>query len=154
MIERVEKLRAFALEKLGAGKSLALLFGRLGVGLVFMSTGWGKVHSVEKVTAFFESLHIPAPGFHAVLVGWTELLCGTAIVLGVLTRLAAIPLVISMIVAILTAKRAELHGLFDLVTFDEFTYIVLLVMIAVLGPGALSVDRVLAKRFFSEDAEA
>src|SRR4051812_11541603 len=135
MMERVEKLRAFALEKLEGAKSFALLFGRLGVGLVFMSTGWGKIHSLDKVTSFFTELGIPAPGFHAVFVSWTELLCGTAIVLGVLTRLAAIPLVISMIVAILTAKRKDLHGLFDLVTFDEFTYIVLLVMLVILGPG-------------------
>ena len=41
-----------------------------------------------------------------------------------------------MIVAILTAKRPDIHGLFDLVGFDEFTYLFVLVMIAILGPGA------------------
>jgi uncharacterized membrane protein YphA (DoxX/SURF4 family) len=54
-----------------------------------------------------------------------------------------------MIVAILTAKRADLHGLFDLVGFDEFTYLVVLTMLAVLGPGNWSVDRILAKRLDS-----
>ncbi len=111
-----------------------------------MSTGWGKVHNLDKVTAFFTSLGIPAPGFHAVLVGYSELLCGTALVLGLLTRLATVPLVVSMIVAILTAKRPDLHGLFDLVGFDEFTYLVVLVMIAILGPGAVSADAVLVRR--------
>lgn len=145
-IDTVKKLRKTALALLDKQKPLALLLGRLGVGLVFLSTGWGKVHNVEKVTQFFTELGIPAPGFHAVLVGWSELLCGGALVLGLLTRLATIPLIVSMIVAILTAKRADIHGFFDLVAFEEFTYLVLLVMIAILGPGNWAVDRYLAKR--------
>ncbi|HEY6462219.1 MAG TPA: DoxX family protein, partial [Polyangiaceae bacterium] len=92
------------------------------------------------------SLGIPAPHFQAYLVGYSELLCGAALVVGLLTRLATIPLVVSMIVAILTAKWHELHGLFDLVGFDEFTYLVVLVMIAILGPGAVSLDALLVKR--------
>lgn len=151
VMERVTDLRSAALGKLDRLRDLALLLGRLAVGLVFMSTGWGKVHSIDKVTGFFASLHIPAPHFHAYLVGYSELLCGTAIVLGLLTRLATIPLVVSMVVAILTAKRADLHGLFDLVGFDEFTYLVVLVMLAILGPGGWSIDRAIGKRYF-EDA--
>lgn len=147
LIDTVKKLRKTALGILENQKPLALLLGRLGVGLVFLSTGWGKVHNVEKVTQFFTELGIPAPGFHAVLVGWSELLCGAALVIGLLTRLATIPLIVSMIVAILTAKRADIHGFFDLVAFEEFTYLVLLVMIAILGPGNWAVDRYLAKKF-------
>lgn len=143
---RIESLRDRALDVLKKVDWLAPLLGRLGVGLVFMSTGWGKVHNVEKVTGFFTSLGIPAPHFHAILVGYSELLCGTALVVGLLTRLATVPLVVSMIVAILTAKRPDLHGLFDLVGFDEFTYLVVLVMIAILGPGAVSVDALLVRR--------
>ena len=145
-MERLEAMRARALEILGKLRPVALLLGRLAVGLVFMSTGWGKVHNLEKVTGFFTSLHIPAPHFHAVLVGYSELLCGTALVLGLLTRLATIPLVVSMIVAILTAKLPDLHGLFDLVGFDEFTYLVVLVMIAILGPGSIALDALLVRR--------
>jgi uncharacterized membrane protein YphA (DoxX/SURF4 family) len=48
-----------------------------------------------------------------------------------------------MIVAILTAKLPDLHNLFDLVGFDEFTYLVVLVMIAILGPGSVSLDAIL-----------
>lgn len=145
-MERLESLRARALEPLEKLHGLAPLLGRLGVGLVFLSTGWGKVHNIEKVTGFFTSLGIPAPHFHAYLVGYSELLCGAALVVGLLTRLATLPLVVSMIVAILTAKRPDLHGLFDLVGFDEFTYLVVLVMIAILGPGAVSLDALLVKR--------
>src|SRR5437762_2911326 len=105
------RLRLRVLAVLERFQWLALLLGRLAVGLVFLSTGWGKIHSLEKVTAFFQSLGIPAPGFNAVLVGYSELLCGAALVVGLLTRLATIPLIVSMVVAILTAKRDSLHGL-------------------------------------------
>jgi putative oxidoreductase len=101
------------------------------------------VHEIAKVAGFFRTLGIPAPGFNAVLVGYSELICGTLLVVGLLTRLATIPLVVSMIVAIATAKRSELHGLFDLVGFDEFTYLVVLVMLAIIGPGATSLDHLL-----------
>ena len=147
IVDRVLELRESAVAQLDKQRSVALLLGRLAIGLVFMSTGWGKVHSIAKVTEFFTSLHIPAPGLNAVVVGWSELLCGTALVLGVMTRLATIPLIVSMIVAILTAKRGDIHGFFDLVAFEEFTYLVVLIMIAILGPGAIAIDHILAKRY-------
>lgn len=149
---RIESLRGRALEVLAKLHWLAPLLGRLAVGLVFMSTGWGKVHNIEKVAGFFTSLGIPAPHFQAILVGYSELLCGTALVVGLLTRLATVPLIVSMIVAILTAKRPELHGLFDLVGFDEFTYLVVLVMIAILGPGSVALDAIVVRRLGWEKA--
>jgi putative oxidoreductase len=145
-IDRIRALRERALSTLDGLRWLALLLGRLAVGLLFMSTGWGKVHNIPKVTAFFESLHIPAPGFHAVLVGYSELLCGTALVLGLFSRLATIPLIVSMIVAILTAKLPNMHGIFDLIEADEFTYLIVLVMILILGPGRAAVDHVIARK--------
>jgi len=145
-MDLVDTLRTRAMDILGRLAWLAPLVGRLSVGLLFMSTGWGKVHNLDKVTHFFESLHVPAPGFNAVLVGYSELVCGTLLVLGLATRLATLPLITSMIVAILTARLADLHNLFDLVGFDEFTYLCVLVMIAIIGPGKIAVDHPLARR--------
>jgi putative oxidoreductase len=146
MLKPLESLRNRSLAVLDRVSWLAPLLGRLAVGLLFLSTGWGKVHNLAKVTHFFETLGIPAPGFNAVLVGYSELLCGSALVLGLLTRLATIPVSVSMVVAILTAKRGDIHGLFDLVGQEEFTYLVVLLMIAILGPGAVSLDRFLCRR--------
>lgn len=142
----VSKARSRALEIIDRLRWLAPLIGRLAVGLLFVSTGWGKVHDIPKVTHFFEQLGIPAPGFQAVLVGYSELICGSLLVVGLFARLATVPLIVSMTVAILTAKRSELHGLFDLVGFEEFTYLCVLVMIAIIGPGAVSLDRLMARR--------
>jgi putative oxidoreductase len=147
IVERALVVRDKAVASLGRLKGLALLLGRLAVGLVFLSTGWGKVHNVAKVTEFFTSLHIPAPGLNAVVVGWSELLCGAALVIGLFTRLATIPLIVSMIVAIITAKRGDIHGFFDLIAFEETTYLLVLVMIAILGPGSISIDHLLAKKY-------
>jgi putative oxidoreductase len=147
IVERALVVRDKAVASLGRLKGLALLLGRLAVGLVFLSTGWGKVHNVAKVTEFFTSLHIPAPGLNAVVVGWSELLCGAALVIGLFTRLATIPLIVSMIVAIITAKRGDIHGFFELIAFEETTYLLVLVMIAILGPGSISIDHLLAKKY-------
>ncbi len=144
----LEVARERAMLLLGRLQWLAPLIGRLAVGLLFISTGWGKVNDIPKVVHFFETLGIPAPGFQAVLVSYSELICGSLIVVGLLTRLATAPLMVSMVVAILTAKRPDLHGLFDLVGFDEFTYLSVLAMIAILGPGEMSLDRPLVQKFF------
>jgi putative oxidoreductase len=145
-MELLKALRDRVLEVLGGVQWLAPLIARLAVGLVFMSTGWGKVHNLAKVTSFFQELGIPAPGLNAVVVGYTELIGGTFLVAGLLARLASIPLIVSMVVAILTAKRAEIHGLFDLVGMDEFTYLCVFAMIVVLGPGKVSLDAILVRK--------
>ena len=143
---RVEAARNQALAALERMRWLAPLLGRLAVGLLFVSTGWGKVHDIAKVTQFFVTLHIPMPGLNAVVVSYTELIGGSLLVVGLFTRLAALPLLVSMVVAILTAKIGDLHGIFDLVGFDEFTYLIVLAMIAIVGPGAVSLDRVLCRQ--------
>jgi putative oxidoreductase len=145
-MDLVNKVQARVLAELARIGWLAPLLGRLAVGLLFLSTGWGKVNSLDKVTQFFETLGIPAPGFNAVLVGYSELICGGLLVVGLLTRLATAPLIMSMIVAILTAKRSQLHGIFDLVGEDEFTYLVVLVMIAIVGPGKIALDALLVRK--------
>jgi putative oxidoreductase len=112
---------------------------------VFVRAGWGKVHDLDKVTGFFTQLHIPAPAFNAGLVAWSELICGALLFVGLLARLATIPLIVTMIVAIATAKAHEIHSLMQLFGELEFTYLLLLVLVALVGPGALSIDAAIAR---------
>lgn len=119
---------------------LAPLLGRVTLGVLFMSTGWGKVHSLDRVTSFFGELGIPAPGFHAVLVSYTELVGGGLLLVGLVSRVAAVPLLVSMAVAIITAKRAEVTSLSDLFGLVEWTYLALLAWVALAGPGRASLD--------------
>lgn len=125
---------------------LPLLLVRASLAAVFIPSGWGKLHDLAKVTGYFTELAIPAPHFNAVLVAISEFGCGTLLLLGVLARLAAIPLVISMTVAILTAKRSDISGVSDLFGMDEFVYVVLAVVVIVLGAGAISIDGLVGRR--------
>lgn len=132
---------------------LAPLLGRLSVGLLFLSTGWGKAHSLDKVTRFFIELKIPMPALNAVVVAYSELVCGALLVVGLLTRFATLPLIVSMVVAILTAKLGDIHGVFDLVGAEEFTYLCVLMMLALIGPGKASLDELLVRGWLGSTAE-
>jgi putative oxidoreductase len=149
----LETVRTRAMAILDRLQWLAPLVGRLAVGLLFMLDGWAKLHHLDTVTQFFDTLHIPAPGFNALLVASSQLVCGALLVVGLATRLATFPLIMSMIVAILTAKLKELaplHGVYEVVYgfvgFDEFTYLCVLVMLVVLGPGEVALDTLVARK--------
>ena len=126
---------------------LAALLTRVTIGQVFIESGWGKVHDIPKVTALFSELGIPMPHAQAILASVTELGCGGLILLGLGTRLASVPLVIVMIVAILTARIGDLHGFSDLTGFIEYLYIVLLGWLIVNGAGCASLDEWLARKY-------
>jgi putative oxidoreductase len=133
---------------------LALLVARLTVGVEFVSTGWGKVHNLDKVIGYFGELGIPAPAINATFASYTELVCGSLLVLGLASRLAACPLIVTMIVAIITAKKDELHGVTDLVGFVEWTYIAILGTVVVFGPGLVSADTFVGKALRGRSAES
>jgi putative oxidoreductase len=118
---------------------------RLTLALVFIPTGWGKLHDLEDVTAFFTQLGIPAPGFHAVFVSMIELVGGTMILFGLGTRIASALLIGVMAVAIYTAKLPELHGVVDLAGTIEFTYLAMFAWLAVSGGGKASLDHAAAR---------
>jgi putative oxidoreductase len=116
---------------------------RISLASVFIVTGWGKLHDLAKVTGFFTELGIPMPAFNAGVVSIIEFVGGSLILVGLFTRLAAIPLALSMLVAILTARRGDIDGVAALGAFNEFTYFACFVWLLVAGAGAVSLDRVL-----------
>ena len=119
---------------------------RLALGVVFVQTGWGKLHSLEQVTQFFQSLGIPAASVQAPFVAGVEFFGGLALIAGLGTRLAAVPLAGTMVVAILTAQLKNVHGIGDLFGLLEFAYLTVFVWLAIAGPGALSIDHWLVRR--------
>jgi putative oxidoreductase len=140
-------------------RDVPLFLLRFNLGFVFVGTGKGKVAHVDKVTHFFETLHIPAPHLNAVVVGWTELIGGALLVLGLATRLSAAALATTMVVALATAIIPGIAGdlkdsgesgasawFFAFNSKDELTYLLLLIAIVVLGPGKIALDRIVEKR--------
>lgn len=121
------------------------LLARVTLGFVFIESGWGKLHNLDRVAAFFTELGIPAANIQAPFVATVELVCGSAVLLGIFTRLVSVPLIATMVVAILTAKRDDLAGLSDLFGAIEYLYIVLLAYLVIEGAGLLSLDHFICK---------
>jgi putative oxidoreductase len=142
----IEAVRSRVLPALEKAQWVGPLLVRLSLGAVFITSGWGKLHNLGQVTSFFTELGIPFPGFNATLASSTELIGGTLILLGLFTRLAAIPLIFTMLVAIATAKRPEIDGVATLLGFIEFTYIAGFVWLLVSGAGRASLDALLFGR--------
>jgi putative oxidoreductase len=142
----VSAARARALSLLDRVAWIGPLLARLVIGSVFVTSGWGKLHDIPKVVDYFTELGIPAPAIQAPFVAGVEFACGLAVLVGFLTRLAALPLIGTMTVALLTALRAQVGSFDDLAGIPEFLYIVILVLLITHGAGALSVDRLLFRR--------
>lgn len=83
-------------------RELALLAGRLTIGVVFIAHGWNKLftNGMDATVRTFTEGGIPLPGFSAWFTALTELLGGLAFVLGVALPLAAIPVCVVTIGAI------------------------------------------------------
>jgi putative oxidoreductase len=71
-------------------QSPLLLLIRLYWGWQFMQDGWGKLTHLERVTQFFTSLSLPAPGATALFVALVELIGGALFTFGVATRLVSL----------------------------------------------------------------
>jgi len=83
----------------------SVILVRLLVGWVFLSEGVQKfLFPAALGVGRFAKIGIPAPHFFAPFVGVVEIVCGLLVIVGFLTRLAAIPLAIDISVAIATTK--------------------------------------------------
>lgn len=121
------------------------LLVRLAVGAVFLSEGVQKfLFPAELGAGRFAKIGIPAPGLLAPFVGVVETVCGLLIILGLLTRLAALPLVIDMLVAISTTKiPLLLKSGFWAAAHEarvDFAMLLCLLFLLAAGGGPLSAD--------------
>ncbi len=127
---------------------LLALAMRLVFGWQFFLTGRGKLAHLEGTTEFFASLHIPAPGAHAVGIGLLECVGGLLIVLGAGTRVLSALLAGTMLVALATAHHADIaeNGLDGLFSAPPLPYLLATAFLVVAGPGRLALDGWLATR--------
>ncbi|MEX0928117.1 MAG: DoxX family protein [Balneolales bacterium] len=89
---------------------LAILLLRIGVGLVFVLAGWGKLNGIEGTQGFFADISIPLPGLMAWVVALVEFVGGLMILSGTYIRVPAPLLAVIMVVAILTVKMSQGFG--------------------------------------------
>lgn len=121
------------------------LLCRLAVGLIFLSEGLQKYLFPETLgTGRFAKIGFSDPGFWAYFTGTFEIVCGILILIGLFTRLAAIPLLIIMIVSFITTKYPELiEKGFWFMAHDyrtDFAMTLLLIYLIIYGGGKKSID--------------
>src|SRR6195952_1966051 len=119
------------------------LIMRLIVGYVFMLTGWGKLNSLPQMIQNFTEWGIPFPQILTPFVSGVECFGGAMLMLGLFTRIPAAMLAVVMVVAIKSAKWADVDSLDTLFGFEEATYFAAFMWLAIAGPGAASLDRLL-----------
>ena len=126
-----------------------LLAVRLYWGWQFAQTGWGKLHSISKITGFFASLGIPFPSISAHFVSSLEFVGGILLILGLGSRLIGLLLAGNMLVAYWTADHEALTSIFsDPGTFyvaDPYTFLFAALMVLIFGAGLFSIDALVAR---------
>ena len=136
-------------------QSPLLLAVRLYWGWQFAQDGWGKLTHLDRVTQFFTSLNLPAPGTTALMIGLVELAGGILFALGLGSRLVSLVLFVNMTMAYLSVPDDRTNFFHILSKPDDFygaspyTYWFAALLILILGPGLFAIDWLLMRRFGS-----
>ncbi len=126
--------------------NIPTLLCRLAVGLIFVSEGIQKYLLPDVAgSGRFAKIGFNNPSFWAHFTGTFEIICGILILIGLLTRLAAIPLLIIMIVAFITTKYPILvdKGFWAMAHEyrTDFAMTLLLIYLLIYGGGNYSMDK-------------
>lgn len=132
-----------------SGEGTTLLI-RLMVGVVFLSEGIQKfLFPAIRGAGRFESIGLPSPDFLGYLVASFEAAAGLFVLAGLLTRLASIPLIVIMLVALSTTKADILfqEGFWEMMHASRTDWSMLLgsIFLLIKGGGWLSFDRYYSK---------
>lgn len=124
---------------------LGPLLLRLVFGWFWLETGWAKLHNLDFFAARFVEWGIPFPTLSATLSGGVDLVGGALLILGLGTRLAAIPMIINMLVALAVVVLPTISTFNEFVELDEVLYVCVLFWLLMAGPGKASLDHVIAR---------
>jgi putative oxidoreductase len=155
MIDLIGKTYGRFVWLLSLFQSPLLLAVRLYWGWQFAQDGWGKLTHLDRVTQFFTSLNLPAPGTTAMMIGLIELAGGILFALGLGSRLVSLVLFVNMTMAYLSVPDDRTNFLHILSKPDDFygaspyTYWFAALLILVFGPGAFAFDWLMMRRFGS-----
>ena len=120
---------------------LATLFIRLLFGGLFMYYGYTKLIAYNEILPMFKDYIGIGSKLSLILVIFAELVCGFFVLIGFVTRLAIIPIFITMAVAYFMAHANDPFTVKQI----AFVYLCLCPVIFLLGSGSYSVDKILFK---------
>jgi len=130
--------------------SLVLL--RLVIGFMFAYHGYVKLFvkgALPGTSQFFAAIGIPFANYAAVLVAFTEFFGGLLLVLGLLTRLAALALIIEMLTALFKVHLKNGFFISQQAYGYEYLLVILTVLVVLLvnGAGKLSLGKLLKNKY-------
>ena len=140
-----------------AWRSRAVFFIRLAVGLIFLTQGIIKYIDPNMGVNRFAKIGFPHPYFTAHFVGTFEMVCGFLVLIGLVIRIAAIPLLIVICTAITTTKIPELsrpnQGFWFMVSDarTDFSMLMSLLFLIIAGAGSWSLDSCLGGSIPAEE---
>ena len=122
--------------------SLALLIVRFGIGSFMLVHGLQKLEMLQANPIQFANPIGIGAGPSLALAVFAELICSALLILGFLTRLATIPLIITMLVAVFIVHSADGFEKQELGS----VYLVVYILLLITGAGRYSVDALIARR--------
>jgi putative oxidoreductase len=138
-------------------QSPLLLAVRLYWGWQFAQAGWGHLTHLERTASQFAEWNIPAPKLNAIMAGTTECVGGALLLVGLASRLVSLPLIVTMIVAYVTTEHLSVDSDGNGVGFSDmldnftkatpFLFLFACLLVLAFGPGAFSLDRLIARKF-------
>ena len=150
-----------------AGRRLAASFlyvapvaTRLVIGWAFVEAGRPKLGNLDGFAGFLASLGVPLPAVHAAFIARLEYFGGMLLIAGLLTRVVALLLSSTMVVALVTAHREEIAQFFAMaeqapgvLEIDPLPYLVPLLWLVGFGAGPVSLDALFFRRWAGSDGK-
>jgi putative oxidoreductase len=130
-------------------QSILLLIIRVYWGVQLAQSGWGKLHHLDKVTDYFQSINVPMPGPTAHMVALLELVTGIFWILGLFSRPISAIMTINLFAAYWFGDHEAFLSFFS--DPDKFTgaapfqFLLVSLIVLLFGPGFISLDAVLRK---------
>ncbi|WP_157016944.1 DoxX family protein [Mesorhizobium xinjiangense] len=124
----------------GSAASAVLVLGRILLSVMFILAGFSKLTAIGGTAGYFTSLGLPMPTVTTIVVGLIELLGGLAVLVGFQTRIAAVLLALLCVGSALVA-HTDFADQGQMINFQKNLAIAGgFLVLAVFGPGALSID--------------
>lgn len=121
--------------------NFGLLVLRLGAGILMANHGYSKLDRYDEMSGQFTSFIGLSPAITLGLVIFAELVCALLVVIGLFTRFACIPLIITCTYALAKAHQWDAFGKGELAAL----FLIAFVTILFTGPGKASVDSMISK---------
>ncbi len=137
-------MRKLLSTKYSAGAfNTAMLLLRIGAGVLMMQHGYSKLIHFSNEKATFINFFGIGQTMSLALVVFAEFFCSLFLIIGLFTRLSAIPLIITMLVAIFKIHNGNIIG--NLNAELAVLYLVAYLVILLCGPGKVSIDGMMGK---------